>query len=337
MAREINIYDLARQLGISSGTVSRALNDRKEVSAATRTRVLEAAKRLGYVPSPLARGLATREASVIAIMLPSIADPFFMPFAKGVQDIARANGYAVMLSFADGGSDAAIAAATSFAQHRVAGVLILGGASASDTDIAEILGSIPTVAALRRVTTGTIPSVYIDHAAGTRAMVDHLVAVGRRRIAYVGLPDDSVAAIERRHGFHDAMTLNRMPVAGEELAPGGSVLDGMLATSRLLDTVAASGLDAICFASDTLAIGGMHSLATAGVSIPSQVAVAGFGDISFAEASIPPLTTIRVPMEQVGIAATELLLRTMSERDVSHPDVEMAFTVVERESTLGGH
>jgi DNA-binding LacI/PurR family transcriptional regulator len=127
-----SIYDVAREAGVSYGTVSRALNDRAGVKRATRERVLAAAQRLGYVPSPLARGLSRQSTAVLGIIVPGMADPFFMPVAKGIEEVARRLGHAVMLCDTGRSPDAAVEGAVTLAQFRVAGVVVLGGSARLD-------------------------------------------------------------------------------------------------------------------------------------------------------------------------------------------------------------
>ena len=139
----VTIYDVAREAGVSYGTVSRALNNRAGIHAETRARVLETARRLGYTPSPLARGLTTRSTAVLGIIVPGIADPFFMPVARAIDEVAQRLGHAVMLCDTGRSPDAAVAAATTLAQFRVAGVVILGGSHRLDARLAERLTGFP--------------------------------------------------------------------------------------------------------------------------------------------------------------------------------------------------
>src|SRR5438132_8632938 len=171
----VSIYDVAREAGVSYGTVSRALNGRSGVNPHTKRRVVEAADKLGYVPSPIARGLTRRSTTALGIIVPGMADPFFMPVAQGIEQIARGMGHATMLSDTGRSAAAAVEAAAFLAQFRVAGVVILGGSSRLDGELAEKLAGIPTVVALRRARGGAFPSVFFDHAAGSRLVVEHLI------------------------------------------------------------------------------------------------------------------------------------------------------------------
>lgn len=326
----LSIYDLAHHLGISSGTVSRALNNRPEVSAATRKRVLEAATQLGFSPSPLARGLARNQSQAIGVIVPSIDDPFFLSFARGVQNAAIASGLAVVLSFADT-SDSVTEAVRSFVAFRAAGILVLGGSDDVDANIASIAGTTPTVVTLRRAKHTEFSSVFIDHEAGARAMVKHLIESGRKKVAFVSLPLNSQAAIGRLNGYR-AVERQAVP-EWTVFAHGSGFLDGVDATNELLSARRSEEIDAIFYASDVLATGGLHALASHGISVPDQIAVAGFGDIDSSAVTVPSLSTMRIPMYEVGETAAKLLFDAIENREGDIVDVELSLELVERHST----
>ncbi|HZQ98106.1 MAG TPA: LacI family DNA-binding transcriptional regulator [Chloroflexota bacterium] len=302
----VSIYDVAREAGVSYGTVSRALNGRSGVSPHTRRRVVEAVARLGYVPSPIARGLTRRSTIAFGIVVPGMADPFFMPIAQGIEQVARGMGHATMLYDTGRSAAAAVEAAAFLAQFRVAGVVVLGGSNRLDDEMAEKLAGIPTVVALRRSRGGVFPAVFFDHAVGSRLVVEHLRALGRRRIAFVGGDEESVAGVERLRGFREAMRDTGQ--SADLVLRGAFTLDGgAAATVEMLAQPAGRRPDAIFYASDAMALAGMRRLREAGVRVPDDVAVVGYGDIAFAAIAEPPLTTVRVHQEQIGLLAARLL------------------------------
>lgn len=336
MSTSVSIYDVAREAGVSYATVSRALNDRAGVKRTTRERVLAAAQRLGYVPSPLARGLSTQSTAVLGIIVPGMADPFFMPVAKGIEEVARRLGHAVMLCDTGRSADAAVKGAAMLAQFRVAGVVVLGGSARLDQQLAERLRGIPTVVALRRARDGLFPSVHFDHAAGTRLLGEHLLGLGRRRIAFIALNDDSVASHERLRGYKETLR-----DAGVALDPtlliyaGHTIEHGTAATEQLLTLAPRQRPDAIMYASDAMALAGLRRLLDAGVRVPDDIAVTGYGDIAFAALTEPPLTTVRVHKEQIGILAAQVLERMIAGAPEYRGDVEVALELVIRASTVG--
>ena len=330
--RSISIYDIARDLGISSGTVSRAFNDHPEVSRKTRERILAKARELGYTPSPLARALARNVTAAIGVVIPTISDPFFLDFAQGVQQAAIDSGVAVMMSFTDHGTETLFSAVRSFEQFRVAGILLFGGSGDHDAALAETVQT-PLVVALRRSPNDVFPAVYVDHEQGAFDMVSLLAAKGHQRIAYVSLPMATQASHERIAGYRRALRkLGRLRKAVEIVAEGNGFGDGVAVTERLLAHPAAREIDAIFYASDALATGGLHALANAGRRIPESVAVAGFGDIISSAVTVPSLTTVHVPMREVGARSMELLLGAIKDPDAPREGLLLPSAIVERQS-----
>lgn len=327
--KALSIYDIARDLGISSGTVSRAFNNHPEVSKATRERILAKARELGYTPSPLARGLARNVTPAIGIVIPTVYDPFFLEFAQGVQRAAAEAGVAVMMSFTDQSEESLHSAVRSFEQFRVAGVLLLGGSGQHDVDLRTQFGRLPIVVALRRSQASTFPAVVIDHHRGAEAMVSYLAARGHRSIGYVGLPLVTQAAIERLAGYREASRALGSAHAMEVTADGNAFADGVSATNRLLGQAQP---DAIFYASDALATGGLHALALKGVRIPEDIAVAGFGDIISSSVTVPALTTVHVPMREIGSRSVALLLQLLAGSLEATPSIQLETTLVIRQS-----
>lgn len=330
--RSISIYDIARDLGISAGTVSRAFNDHPEVSRKTRERILSRARELGFTPSPLARALARNVASAIGVVIPTISDPFFLDFAQGVQQSAVDAGVAVMMSFTDHHPESLFNAVRSFEQFHVAGILVFGGSGEHDVTLARTVRT-PLVVALRRAADDAFASVYVDHEQGAFDMVELLARKGRQRIAYVSLPIVTQASRERIDGYRRALRkLGRVRRATEIFADGNAFADGVTVTQRLLADPVAAEIDAIFYASDALATGGLHALAEARRKVPNQIAVAGFGDIVSSAVTIPALTTVHVPMREVGAQSMELLLGAIKEPAIPLQGIVLPSAIIERQS-----
>ncbi len=328
-SKTISIYDIARDLGVSSGTVSRAFNNHPEVSKATRERILSKARELGYTPNPLARGLARNVTAAIGIVIPTVYDPFFLDFAQGVQQAAAGAGVAVMMSFTDHSADSLHAAVRSFAEFRVTGVLLLGGSGRHDVQLRAQFPDLPIVVALRRPNADTFPAVFVDHRQGAHDMVGFLASRGHASIGYVGLPPVTEAAIERIAGYRQAVRELQVDSPIEVQADGNAFGDGITATRLLL---ARARPNAILYASDALATGGLHALSHMGLQVPRDIAVAGFGDIISSPVTLPALTTVHVPMREIGAEAVSLLLRILAGEDGSAPSIQLETSLVARES-----
>ena len=330
----ISIYTVAEAAGVSYATVSRVFNNRAGVNAETRKRVLAAAQKLGYAPSLIARGLSKRTTDVLGIIVPGIADPFFMPIAQSIEHAARKSGLATLLHDTGRSPEAALAGAEVLAQFRVSGVIILGGSEKHDEAMAQRLQGIPTVVALRQAHAALFPSVNLDHAHGARLAMTHLLQLGRRRIAFVSGDQESVAARDRLHGYETALAAAGIASDPTLIRPGHFTLEGgAAATDQLLQLPAAQRPDAIFYASDTMALAGLHRLHQAQVRIPDEIAVVGFGNIAFADISEPPLTTIDVARQRMGQLTFDLLEQSRANPELAIDDVQVEASLIVRAST----
>lgn len=331
--KHVSIYTVAAAAAVSYATVSRVFNNHPEVNAETRQRVLDVAKQLGYVPNPLARGLSKKQTSAVGVIVPGIADPFFMPITQSIEEHARRLGYITLLRDTGRSVDAALEGVDVLAQFHVSGVIILGGSDERDSELATRLKGIPAVVVLRQAQAALFPAVYLDHSQGAQMVVAYLAGQGRRRIAFVGGDLNSVAARERLQGYHIGLAQAELAAEPAWIEPGYFTLSGgAAATQRLLTLPAAQRPDAIFYASDTMALAGLHELRQAGLRVPEEIAVVGYGNIEFAAISAPPLTTVEVSRERMGALAVELLqqLRNQAQRP---EDIQVEVSLVVRQSS----
>lgn len=336
-ARRVNIRDVASAAGVSIGTVSRVLNDHAEVSSASRERVREAIARLRYRPSQVGRALSKRAIAAIGVLVPDMTDPVFMPMVQGIESVASAHGYAVMLS----NSNRAPARETQFgdlmAQFGVSGAVIVGGGRQNDRELAARLGAIPTVVVARPAANGVFPSAAVDHCAAARLAVAHLLDLGHRRIGTVRGDPTSEAGTERLRGYLEALRGHGVEpdpalVAGDSF----DLLSGIEATRVLLDL--AEPPSGVFYASDEMALGGLRAIKDWGLRIPQDISVVGLNDIPFAATSDPPLTTVRLPARQLGMLGMQMLADLIARREPVR-DLVLNVELVVRQSTraLAGH
>ena len=165
--------------------------------------------------------------------------------------------------------------------------------------------------------------------------VEHLLAQRRQRIAFVALNDESVAAQERLRGYHEALRDFGLRDAPDLVVRAGHTIEHGFATEQLLAMPAGARPDAILYASDTMALAGLRRLLDAGVRVPEDVAVAGYGDIPFAALSEPPLTTVRVHKEQIGTLTAQMLEQIIADTARQPGDIEVGVELVIRGSTAG--
>ena len=293
------IRDVARVAEVSVATVSRTLNGIDSVALKTRDRVLRVAGELDYVPNSGARALSTRRTDTIGVLLPDLHGEFFSELIRGIDRAARAQGLHLLLSSSHG-DPAEAAAALRAMRSRVDSIILMLPDSSEDLLAGRELAAVPTVI-LGRGTAGAAQcSLAIDNYAGAFAITEHLIASGRRRVAFVSGPADNADAGERRRGYRAAMRragLDEMVLDGDF-----SEQAGRAAARRLL---AGDRPDALFCANDMMAIGALEALKEAGVAVPSDIALAGFDDIPIARYVSPALTTAAVPIAEIGRQALE--------------------------------
>jgi LacI family transcriptional regulator len=324
---EATIRDVAKRAQLSVATVSRALNGFENVSDAARQKIAAAVKELGYVPHAGARSLSLSRTNAIGVVLPALHGEFFSEIVRGMDQVASARGYFLLLSNMHPESPGGGTAVLRALRGRVDGLLLMAP-HVQDHELVEALpAGLPTLLINTRGQPAGCPGIHLDNAAGARAVAEHFLALGRRRIVHIAGPAGNIDAQERAEAFRE--TVNR---AGAELtivpgdfyeASGESAVKHLLTQGR--------PFDAIFAANDNIAIGALSALRDAGVSVPDDVAVAGFDDIPLAKHL--RLTTVRVRIAELGERALERLIGVMAGgRDAAGDELHAPVLVV-RSST----
>ncbi|HEV7127308.1 MAG TPA: LacI family DNA-binding transcriptional regulator [Ktedonobacterales bacterium] len=308
---------MARVSGLSVATVSRVMHDSPRVSVETSLRVREVIERLGYTPNALARGLSMRVTHTIGVLVISISDPFWGEVVHGIEDRARRDRYAVLLASTDEDVDKERQALELFRHQRVDGIII--GASSAGPGVAG--DRQPARLPLVFVNNEHLPTsidtpidrearvaslIATDDRQGARLAVEHLIALGHRRIAYIG-PPDRASSIRRLQGYRLAM--EAMGAVLDEslvMSVGEGANHGELAAFRVLArTPAPTAL--FCY-DDMTALGALRAIRALKMRVPTDVSVIGYDDIPLAAYLDPPLTTVSQPMNEMGQQAMSILL-----------------------------
>ncbi|TQM12150.1 LacI family transcriptional regulator [Pseudoxanthomonas sp. 3HH-4] len=327
------IYDIAKHVGVSAGTVSRALSRPEKVLPATRERIEQAAAALGYVPNTIARTLKTQRSGKILVTVPDIANPFFAQILQGAEETAQAADYAVLLGDTQHQPDREERYAQMLRRNEADGLIVLGHRlPPTAREIVKQLGPhAPVVNGCEFDPALGIPSVHIDNAAAARAAMEHLYGLGHERIAVVGGPPDNPLHQQRLEGVKTAARA-RGRLRQLVLAPGDfSVESGYAAARRLLGQGAGTPTAAFCF-SDQMALGVLAACRDLGLSVPQDFSIVGFDDLVSSRYLNPPLTTISQPMREIGIRAVKLLLAIIDGVDVQHRQT-LDFALMLRGST----
>jgi len=305
---EATIRDVARRAQLSVATVSRALNGFDNVSELARERVAEAVRELGYVPHAGARSLSLARTNAIGVVLPDLHGEFFSEIVRGMDREASRRGYLLLLSNLHARAEQATLALR--AMHgRVDGLIVMAPQLSADELAAALPPGVPSILVNTRGGRSGRGAIHLDNAAGARAVVDHLVALGRRRLIHVAGPRGNIDADERATAFRDACV--ERGIDCETMRGDFEESSGEQAILELLDR--GHRFDAVFASNDNMAIGALAALRARRVSVPGEVAVAGFDDIPLARHL--GLTTVRVRIDELGQRAIARLLDSMGQAD----------------------
>jgi LacI family transcriptional regulator, galactose operon repressor len=301
----MTITDVAREAHVSVASVSRVVNGHTNVLPETRLRITEVIDRLRYVPHTAARSLITRRTHVIGVLLPDLYGGFFSELIRGIDAAARELGLHLLLSSSHGDATE-MAAAIRAMRGRVEGLLVLAP-QLDAAGLGELDAEVPTVFMNSRVDDGVSSSLAIDSYGGARAMVRHLVGRGHRSIAHVTGPVDNFDSHERERGYRDELAAS-LPRARPLVVRGDFTETSGYAAGRELGARAKLPRPAAVFAAnDVMAIGCLAAAGALGLAVPGDIAVAGFDDIPLAAYVRPTLTTMRVPIVELGRGAVTQL------------------------------
>ena len=311
--RRMTASDIARIVGTSSATVSYALNGNPGVSDALRARILEIAREHGFRPNLLAQGLRRGRSDVIGLLLADIANPFYPEIASRVISAAAESGHQVFLSHA--GIDGALlaTAARALVDHRCEGLIFTSVGESDRPVLAELRAEgVPFVFINRYIDGLDADFVGIDDEAAGRTMLEHVLSCGYTRIALLGGEHVSSASRNRMSGFVSALGVAGLSPVNQEGLYGPLTHESGFERAEVLLEGGSQPPQAIVCGNDMIALGVMDAVLARGLSIPGDVAVTGYDDMSFASVQALALTTLRVPREAMGAAAVRLLLERSS-------------------------
>ena len=313
---EVSVKDVAMLAQVSVGTVSNVLNRPDRVAPATRDRVNGAIAQLGFVRNDAARQLRAGRSRTVGLVVQDIANPFFIDLARGAEQRAKDFGYAILLGNSDLQDDQESTYLELFREQRVSGLLLSPLHESLHALQPVLRQGIPIVLVDRDASAQGFRSVSVDDVAGGALAAEHLIASGRRKLAYAG-GDPSIRQI------HDRLTGARSivsAVAHCSISPFSSktltVEDGRALGMELGARVRDGDIDAIVAANDVVAIGVMQTLLAQGIRVPHDVAIIGYDDIAFADSAAVPLSSIRQPSARIGAAAVDMLFEPSDDTSV---------------------
>ncbi|MCS7463490.1 LacI family transcriptional regulator [Paenibacillus doosanensis] len=305
------IKDIAKQLGVSVSTVSRALNNHPDIREETKQEVLEAMKRFNYTPNAVARSLIQRKSNTVGLMIPDITDPFFSAMAHDVEEVLSENGYQVVYVNTSRRPDKEKRFLTSVMERKMDGIIVTP--DFLDEEAIELLQrlDIPVVFLRRRPPAGLgMPFVDVNHYEGTCNAMDYLFSLGHRRIGFIGMPRYSFTGQERYRGYVDSLNRQGIEPDSKAISWNGRTIEcGYKAMGRLLQD--APDMTAVFAANDLLGIGALEYSARHHIAVPGRISVIGFDNLEMTNLHWIKLSTVAQPRKEMGRQAAELLLQMM--------------------------
>jgi LacI family transcriptional regulator len=308
----MTLQEVARKARVSTATVSRVLNNPASVKSTTRARVLKIVQELNYSPNLHARGLAGARSRTIGVIVSNIENPFFLDVYKTVEAGAHAAGYDVIMANTDYSSERLVTSVRLLLGRRPAGLAAI--VSEMDATLIKELSSqrIPVVFYDVGTPRKNITNIRVDYRGGMDKLTAYLYSLGHRRVGYVGHHATLGPIRERLQAVRDARS--RFPGLEVEVAVETDTLEGGRQAARVLLTKFPR-LTALVCVNDVMAVGALREVRSRGCRVPEDVSVSGFDNVTLAQFSVPALTTVHIPREQIGRTICECLIRDDVVRD----------------------
>lgn len=316
----VTIKDIARELGISFSTVSRALSDRWDINPETRRLVLETAEQMHYVPNPMALRLQNRRSKTVGVVVPEFQNSFFPQVIMGIQSVMDEAGFQLLITQSNESAQTEARNLHLLENNMVEGIMLSMTREGGNLDLYRNLqnNGIPLVFFNRTSELIDAPRVIIDDYRMARVAVEHLIETGYRRIAHLAGPKNIILSKERMNGYRDALVAAGMEVDSKLIMEAGVIQErGYEAMNQLLD----SGVtpDAVFAFNDPSAIGAILAIKERGLSIPEDIAMVGFSESRSAKLIDPPLTSVAQPTFEMGEVVARLMLKKIEGTDNKSP------------------
>ncbi len=324
----VSIKDIAKQAGVSPSTVSRALNDHPRISSDTKAYIQNLAKAMGYVPSTVARNLVAKRSATIGVAINHLSDPYYTRMLIGIEEGAASHGYQIILSSFYRDPQRELAIVHDFHKRRMDGIIVAASEVTAAYSAPDSQFFMPIVLINRPAHPF---SVSVNGFLGSKQVIDHLIELGHRRIAYVTWGTEHADGINRLGGYQAVLQKYNIAPDSSLIVDGdGGITGGIKAVPKLLE-LPEPPTAIFCF-NDMTAIGVINALHKMGYDVPRDFSVAGFDDLELSSYYHPPLTTVRQPTYRVGKSAVNMLLKIINGQRPVSPEI-LEPTLVVREST----
>eukprot|EP01030_Chromulinospumella_sphaerica_P001003 gene1003-983_t len=328
----ITLSDVAKAAEVSPITASRALRGERGVARELVQRVKAAAEQLGYVPDPAARALASQRSVQVPVLVPLLSNALFVDVLEAVHRTLFPQGYQALIGVTHYDPQEEEQLLRTYLAHRPAGLLVTGFDRTEAARHLIAASGVPCVHLMEMTSAPGVFCVGFSQQDAGHSMTDHLLARGYRKIAFVAAQLDP-RTMQRAEGYRRCLReaglydpkLELLSPQPSSMRLGGELLEELLRTRP--------GVDAVFFCNDDLAQGGLLAAQRLGLSVPGQVAIAGFNDLAGSDQMLPPLTTVHTPRSAVGEASARMLLALMRGEVPEHNSVNLGFELTVREST----
>jgi LacI family transcriptional regulator, repressor for deo operon, udp, cdd, tsx, nupC, and nupG len=322
------IQQVAAEAGVSVASVSRAFQFPEQVTEKTKKRVFAAVEKLNYIPNAQARAFRTSRTKLVIALVPDIGNTFFSEIIRGIEQAAKLEGYSILLGDTQYDHEKEQRYGDMLSERQADGLITL----VPRLPNIRVMGRLPVVTLTQWVDDPTISAVSIDNFAAMRDSTNYIIGLGHRKIAYLGGQLNSPLSVERRKGFVEAMTNAKMAIDETICKESAFSIDNGEATAEMILATGVPFTAIIC-SSDELAIGAIQALRQRGLSVPEDVSVMGFDNITFARHTNPPLSTIAQPRGDLGREGMLMLLQILADPDVPTKRLVLPTKLIERGST----
>ena len=307
---KVTLEMVAQEAGVSPSTVSRILNGTATVSELKKSAVDAAIHKLGFIPNPVARGLAGGRTMSIGVITQAIDSPFYGAALRGIEDVFEPAGYSPLFVSGHWQAEAEMRCLETLKSRYVDGVIVLTGRLPNDV-LAKFAQHIPVVVTGRSMKAANLLSLNFDNLQGGKLATEHLINLGHKRIAFINGKDAHPDAIERFNGYKAALKAAKIKFNPDLVVQGEfDELSGVKAVDMLMSNKA--DFSAIFSANDQMAIGASIALKRLGKRVPDDISLVGFDDLPTSVYSFPPLTTIHQPAYELGQLAAKSMLSLLA-------------------------
>lgn len=329
----LTLEKVAKLAGVSRSTVSRVINNQPGVKPEVQQRVSKIVAETGYYPNPAARSLVNHQTGIIGLVVPLqvqslFVDPYFPRLIQGITQACNNHDYTLSL-FLFHSDEEESKLYPKILRNQLFDGIIITATQVNDLLVPQLLANKVPFISVGRHENSQVSFIDVDNVAGAYTAVIHLIRLGYQRIATIAGPAKNLSAVDRLQGYLNALRDRGYPIDNELIVNGDfTEVSGYEAMQRLLPHKP----EAVFVASDAMAVGALRALQNGNIAVPNQIALIGFDDFPPATIAIPPLTTIRQPIKQVGIMAVEVLLDILNDETKQPQRIILPTELVIRDS-----